>query len=129
MRIYVQLPFKMTEFAPPARRAQQANTSFTPEELTAFQMLSAHEKASKVTPKLLAFQEKTQDGDNWPVPGGFLTYVVWEKVPGIQLGDSTGAAPYFWKSFPRKEDRAPIQKAFLETFKLSYFHFCIRDLH
>ncbi|CAI7663765.1 unnamed protein product [Penicillium manginii] len=93
----------------------QANSSVTPEELVAFKILRDHDAASKVTPSLLAYLETTQSA-NMPVPGGFLTYVVWQKVSGIQLGDNTGAATSFWKSFPKKEDRDPIQKAFMRTF-------------
>ncbi|KAJ5762811.1 hypothetical protein N7533_001492 [Penicillium manginii] len=114
--IYVLLPFTYTEFAPPEKRAMQANNSVTPEELVAFKILRDHDAASKATPSLLAYQETTQSA-NMPVPGGFLTYVVWKKVSGIQLGDNTGAATSFWKSFPKKEDRDPIQKAFMRNFK------------
>jgi hypothetical protein len=81
MRIYMQIPYEGTEIEPPETRAQQAS-SRSHSELDAFKAFT--KLGSTVTPKLLAYKETTQD-EGRLVPGGYITYIVWEKVPGVQL--------------------------------------------
>lgn len=76
-------------------RAQQA-TSFRSQEITAYLHLNADQWIKRFTPSLLGYEEKRQDRTGL-VPGGFLTYIVWQIVPGVQLGDYSGKATAFWK--------------------------------
>lgn len=82
MRIYKQIPIAGTEFEKASIRAAQAVVSHEPKELTAFKRLQ--QNGCDVIPPLLGYQSDQQDGDD-TVPGGFTTYVVWEKVPGESL--------------------------------------------
>lgn len=104
MRIYMQVPTKGTEYDSREERKKQAAFRYhseldaykefdrqasevrTNHELTTFKTLT--NRVSKVTPTLLGYKQSKQD-DRLPVPGGYITYIVWEKVPGIQLGDGT----------------------------------------
>lgn len=97
VRIYKQIPYAdsdIYDLGTPEARRQQA-CSFVPEELVAFKKFSENWDAADITPRLLGWKEETQD-DPAPVPGGFMTWVAWEKVPGVPLGDSTGSAAFFW---------------------------------
>lgn len=95
MRIYMQVPIKDTEFSRLETRAKQASER-THSEVTAFTVF--YERQSKITPALLAIKEDKQPADGL-VPGGYMTSLVWEQVPGSQLGDGLvpeyGNAP-FW---------------------------------
>ena len=114
MRVYVQIPYTNTELEDTATRAQQA-MSYKPEELRAYQILGKDRWASKFTPSLLGYQESKQN-DSGLVPGGFLTYIVWQIVPGLQLGDYAGDATWFWDSIKERTERDLIRALFKETF-------------
>lgn len=113
MRVYLQIPCTNTEFMESTTRATQA-MKFNPMELDAHQALSKDKRTSTFTPALLGYGESQQDQSGL-VPGGFLTYVVWEFVPGLQLGDLSGNATAFWQ-LPRAE-RDLIRTAFKETLQ------------
>ncbi|KAJ5354380.1 uncharacterized protein N7496_012813 [Penicillium cataractarum] len=114
MRIYIQIPYRPFKTDDPATRGQQA-TTFTPPELTA--LLDLTQKRSTNTPKLLGYKVSTQDSLG-PVPGGFVIWLVWEIVPGLRLGDSTGADA-FWglESFEREQVRSIFIKGLPKLFE------------
>jgi hypothetical protein len=113
MRIYQQIPFTGTDVESLNDRAKQA-TSYTHEELNALRSMTR--MGSNITPQLLAWSEGQQNKSGL-VPGGYITYLVWEIVPGLRLGDSMGADA-FW-GLPR-EQRDEVRVAFERGF--GYFH-------
>lgn len=82
LRIYQQIPWPGTELQKASVRAAQATGPFEPPELQALKHFK--QKSCKVVPELLGYQFEKQDkGDI--IPGGFVTYVIWKKVPGEPL--------------------------------------------
>ena len=82
MRIYHQIPITGTEDADHDTLARQAVPPGLCGELESFKLLqSGHCSA---VPRFLGHAESTQ-GDDGLVPGGYIRYVVWEKVPGESL--------------------------------------------
>ncbi|KAJ5358219.1 hypothetical protein N7541_005377 [Penicillium brevicompactum] len=81
-----------------------------------------------MTPELLALRESVQHNDGL-VPGGFLVFVVYERVPGIRLAGDTRLYPGFpLHTFFTKFDRAErdtIRDKFDEVYpvfaKMDYF--------
>ncbi|OJZ81913.1 hypothetical protein ASPFODRAFT_37062 [Aspergillus luchuensis CBS 106.47] len=112
MRIYKQIMNGGTEAESARMRARQANTSWCPVELKVYRSLP--KKRPLIVPRLLEERVAKQD-ESGCVPGGFLIYVVWEIVPGIQLGDSSGSN-VFWAL-----DR-PERDAIREKFKGGRMH-------
>ncbi|KAJ5554740.1 hypothetical protein N7535_007186 [Penicillium sp. DV-2018c] len=112
-RVYVQVPYFGTEFDDAQTRAAQADSAFQPAELEAYRILSDDPVVSKFTPKFLGSKVSVQEPSGF-VPGGFLILVVWEKVPGIPLGDKSGKATGYWDQ-PTRE-RKKIREAFKKTF-------------
>ncbi|PWY73405.1 hypothetical protein BO83DRAFT_445265 [Aspergillus eucalypticola CBS 122712] len=92
MRIYKQIMNGGTEAESARMRARQANTSWCPVELKVYRSLP--KKRPLIVPRLLEERVAKQD-ESGSVPGGFLMYIVWEIVPGIQLGDACGSK-VFW---------------------------------
>lgn len=113
-RVYLQVPYVGTEFDDPNSRALQADPTFQPDELDAYRTLSEHPVVSTFTPKFLGSKKSVQEPSGF-VPGGFLILVIWERVPGLPLGDRTGKATAFWDLHQR--ERRKIQEAFERTFK------------
>lgn len=113
-RVYVQVPYLGAEFDDAQTRAAQADPAFQPDELEAYRTLSDHPVVSTFTPKFLGSKVSVQEVSGF-VPGGFLILVVWERVAGIPLGDTTGQATGYWKQ-PKRE-RQKIREAFKQTFK------------
>lgn len=111
IRIYQQVPWTKTEMDKPEFRAEQAMKTYAPVELTAYIALSKAESSN--TPKLLGWKSDSQT-QTGPVPNGFLVYLVWEKVPGLRLGDHTGAHT-FW-TFPDQEKNL-IRKAVIDGLR------------
>jgi hypothetical protein len=106
MRIYLQIPTSGTQFRSPQIRQQQADGPRPHLELTTLKTLK--KLGCDVVPDLLAYQEGKQ-GDDGIVPGGYITYVVWDKVPGEPL-----SLEEFWKlDF---KSRGEIRAVFRETF-------------
>lgn len=91
MRVHLQVPHRKTEMNDADTRGLQA-TTFLPQELTAY--LDLDRKRSINTPKLVGYKIGTQDRAGM-VPGGFIVWLAWQIVPGIRLGGSNGASP-FW---------------------------------
>lgn len=83
--------------------------SFTPPELIAYRDLT--QKHSSNTPKLIGYKSGTQDRSGL-VPGAFITWFVWEIVPGLRLGDSNGAGP-FWAL--ESDEREQVHTAFVNA--------------
>lgn len=108
-RVYVQIPDLNTEHESPGDRARQAR-EYTPTEVRAFKAFNR--KGLTCTPRLLGHKQIKQN-NRGPVPDGFLTYLVWEIVPGERLGTGTGKARNFW-TFDRSE-RDLIREAFKES--------------
>lgn len=86
MRIYYQIPIDGTEDADIDTLAQQAVPPEVCGELESFKLL----KGCPAVPRFLGHAERTQ-GEHDLVPGGYIQYIVWEKVPGKPL---TGE--FFW---------------------------------
>ncbi|KAJ6084368.1 hypothetical protein N7486_011168 [Penicillium sp. IBT 16267x] len=85
MRIYVQIPNSEIDREKSETQAKEAMPDFVHKELQAYMMLSEHPNAARFTPRLLGWRKTTQfKEEDWPVPGGFLTALVWEVVPGQQ---------------------------------------------
>ncbi|GKZ30333.1 hypothetical protein AbraIFM66950_008755 [Aspergillus brasiliensis] len=113
MRIYKQLMNGGTEAEPAHVRARQANSSWCPVELKVYRSLP--NKHPRIVPRLLEEKVVKQDESGW-VPGGFLIYVVWEIVPGVQLGDTSGSKVQ--KTLDRSE-----RDAIREKFKVCRMKF------
>jgi len=86
MRIYYQIPIVGTEDADVEILAQQAVPPPVCGELESFKLL----RGCSAVPRFLGHAEKTQ-GEHDLVPGGYIRYVVWEKVPGESLTEE-----FFW---------------------------------
>ena len=108
LRIYQQIPIAGTETKKAAIRGRQAvDTPPDHSELIAFQTFT--ELGCDVVPRLLGYQQRQQDHDEG-VPGGYITYILWEKVPGESL-NLTG----FWRlSFA---DRQAIRDKFRQVYE------------
>ncbi|KAJ5152751.1 uncharacterized protein N7482_009229 [Penicillium canariense] len=103
-------------------RGRQA-TTYTPGELAAYRDLT---QKSCNTPKLLGYKTGTQKRSGL-VPGGFIIWLAWEIVPGLRLGDSFGAKP-FWalKSDEREQIRAVFAKALLKLRENGWYPWVTR---
>ncbi|GFF47753.1 hypothetical protein IFM51744_06649 [Aspergillus udagawae] len=88
MRIYQQIPITGTEDADHDTLARQAVPPGVCGELESFKLLQSG-RCSAV-PRFFGHAESTQ-GDNGLVPGGYIRYLVWEKVPGEPL-----TKEFFW---------------------------------
>lgn len=86
MRIYWQIPIVGTEDDDARTVAQQAVPPPVCGELESFRLL----KGCSAVPRFYGHAEKTQ-GERDLVPGGYIQYVVWEKVPGVSL-----TKEFFW---------------------------------
>ncbi|KAJ5142875.1 uncharacterized protein N7515_001662 [Penicillium bovifimosum] len=106
MRIYLQIPVSGTQYLSAEIRRKRAVKPRPHIELTALKTLK--EKGCDVVPDLLAYQDGKQ-GEDGIVPGGYITYVVWDKVPGESLSPDE-----FWRlDF---EARQAIRDKFREVF-------------
>ncbi|KAJ5570809.1 hypothetical protein N7535_004469 [Penicillium sp. DV-2018c] len=88
MRIYQQIPITGTEDADPDTLARQAVAPGVCGELEAFKILQ--NAGCGAVPRFLGHAESTQ-GDDDLLPGGYIKYLVWEKVPGEPL-----TKEFFW---------------------------------
>lgn len=115
MRIYKQIPHMGTELDNSSvRGAQPVLPSPDFMELVALRALT--DMNCTATPKLLGWQHDIQ-GSNDLVPGGFVTYLVWEKVPGDPLGEEFWRLPYD----QRESIRDRFKKAY--TFVTQYLDY------
>lgn len=106
MRIYLQIPVAGTQYRSSKIRRMQAAKPQSHRELTILKALKKVE--CDVVPDLLAYQEGKQ-GEDSIIPGGYITYVVWDKVPGEPLGEEE-----YWELDP--ESRQAILDKFREAF-------------
>lgn len=106
MRIYQQIPITGTEDADHATLARQAVSPGVCGELECFKLLQTG-RCSAV-PRFLGHVESTQ-GDDDLVPGGYIRYLVWEKVPGGPL-----TKEFFWglDITSRKDIRSKFRAAY-----------------
>lgn len=106
MRIYLQIPVIGTQYQSAQIRRKQAAKPQPHVELTTLKMLKKFE--CDVVPDLLAYQEGKQ-GEDSIVPGGYITYVIWDKVPGEPLSREE-----FWEL--DLESRQAIRDKFREAY-------------
>ncbi|OOQ91040.1 hypothetical protein PEBR_02252 [Penicillium brasilianum] len=113
MRIYLQVPYSGTKMDDADTRAKQAITH-VPRELLAYQDLTAQDLG--FTPKLLGYKISTQDKSEF-VPGGFAVWLVWEKVPGVRLGDIDRSNEFWALQYPEREE---IRQCFVKNIQAIY---------
>lgn len=106
MRIYQQIPTTGTEDADHDILARQAVAPGVCGELEAFKMLQSG--GCSAVPRFLGYAESIQ-GDSDLLPGGYIRYLVWEKVPGEPL-----TKEFFWglDITARKDIRAKFRDAY-----------------
>ncbi|KAJ5162052.1 hypothetical protein N7492_007444 [Penicillium capsulatum] len=106
MRIYQQIPITETEDADHDTLAGQAVAPGVCGELESFKMLQSG--GCGAAPRFLGHAESTQ-GDNDLLPGDYIRYLVWEKVPGEPLTEE-----FFWglDITARKDIRAKFRDAY-----------------
>ena len=111
MRIYKQIPTAGTLLLKFEVRAAQAAEAPDCKELIALKAFK--EQGCSAVPELLGYQSGKQD-DHDIVPGGYITCLVWEKVPGDSLDKET-----FWRSpsSKRKEIREEFRKVWEYVFR------------
>ncbi|KAK4868354.1 hypothetical protein LT330_007076 [Penicillium expansum] len=111
LRIYQQVPIAGTETKKATIRASQAiDTPPDHPELIAFQIFIKLD--CDVVPRLLGYQRRQQDNDEG-VPGGYITYILWEKVAGESLNLTE-----FWR-LPFAD-----RQAIRDKFRQVYTHIC-----
>lgn len=96
MRIYCQVPIEETQILSPQIRAQQAVPPYQHGEIMALKRFK--EGSCAAVPELLGYSETVQSKDGL-VPGGYITYLVWDKVPGESL-----SGELFWSFELPKRD-------------------------
>lgn len=96
IRIYSQVPIEGTQFLSPEVRAQQAVPPYQHSEVIALKRFK--EGNCTVVPNLLGYSETIQ-GQDGLVPRGYITYLVWNKVPGESL-----SGELFWSFDKPKRD-------------------------
>ncbi|OQD65500.1 hypothetical protein PENPOL_c006G04774 [Penicillium polonicum] len=106
MRIHQQVPIIGTEVEKASIRASQAVEEPENRELVALK--SFFIRGCEVVPKLLGFHQGKQDEDEG-VPGGFITYIVWEKSPGESFDP---VKFWLWPFSERKAFRDKFRKMF-----------------
>ncbi|KAJ5193124.1 hypothetical protein N7449_009266 [Penicillium cf. viridicatum] len=82
MRIYFQIPIAGSEYQRPEVRQRQAAPPRKHRELDVLKDLTLRQ--CPVVPTLLACKEGKQ-GNDGVVPDGYITHIVWDKVPGTSL--------------------------------------------
>ncbi|KAJ5426897.1 hypothetical protein N7465_001967 [Penicillium sp. CMV-2018d] len=90
MRIYCQIPIDGTVSRPPEVRARQAVSQHTHAEIRVLKNLDDQNCAA--VPRLLGLRTGLQDVGDY-VPGGYISYVAWERVPGDLIKSRS-----FWES-------------------------------
>jgi hypothetical protein len=110
MRMYYQIPITGTEDADLTTLSQQIQPHEVCGELEAFKQLMSRGCSS--VPRFLGYCEKMQ-GEYGLVPGGYVKYLVWEKVPGEPLTEE-----FFWSLGPlvREEIRAKFRVAYESVY-------------
>ncbi|KAJ5543440.1 hypothetical protein N7461_009443 [Penicillium sp. DV-2018c] len=111
MRIYYQNPITGTEDADLATLARQIQPPEVCGELEAYKALMS--QACSSVPRFLGYSERKQE-EHGLVPGGYVKYLVWEKVPGDSL-----TKEFFWSlDFPVRADiRIEFRAAYEEMLR------------
>ncbi|KAJ5153080.1 uncharacterized protein N7482_009558 [Penicillium canariense] len=107
MRIEKQIPLAGTTFERPSVRQQQASQPPDNVELQALKHFT--EEKGTAAPKLLGYLIDKQDANDL-VPGGYIIYLVWEKVRGVPLDPEK-----FWSC--RRDQRNLIRENFRKAYK------------
>ncbi|RJE23405.1 hypothetical protein PHISCL_04257 [Aspergillus sclerotialis] len=110
IKIIMQIPYHGSEFAIPAERGRQASTKlpfYGRDMLKVFETLTNNKCTS--SPALISVNHEKQDDESKMVPGGFMTYLLLEHLPGIQMG------PCFWDL--NREERDKIRSAFRTSWE------------
>lgn len=114
-KFFIQIPWVDTELQDSTTRANQA-TVFAPKEYVALKTLSEIPETSEAVPKIICYAKIQQRiHPDSSVPGGFLDCLVWEVVPGVRLGDSSGKAHAFRKL--KRDERQLIREVFKQNFE------------
>jgi hypothetical protein len=114
MRIYYQIPITGTADADLATLAQQIRPPGVCGEREAFRLLM--NQGCSAVPRFLGSAESKQ-GENHDVPGGWIKYLVWEKIPGESLTEE-----FFWSLKPSERDdiRKKFRAAYESVFASPY---------
>lgn len=106
MRLYQQIPITGTEDADNDTLARQAVPPGVCGELECFKLLQSG--GCSAVPRFLGHAESIQ-GEHDLVPGGYVRYLVWEKVPGEPLTEES-----FWSldDTVRQDIRSKFRDAF-----------------
>jgi hypothetical protein len=106
MRIYYQIPISGTEDADNDTLARQAVPPGVSGELECFKRLQGG--GCSAVPRFLGHAERIQ-GEHELLPGGYVRYIVWEKVPGEPLTEE-----FFWGlgDTARKDIRSKFRAAY-----------------
>ncbi|KAJ5640426.1 hypothetical protein N7528_000051 [Penicillium herquei] len=121
IRVYLQVPYASTEFQAPALEVDELQAmDFQPNELSAYKIMSSDEYVSAFTPKLLGYEQETQDNSGF-IPGGFHVTIAWEILPGVRLGVPDLLAEHaFWKldRYHRDKIRTQLKDQFMHMKRL-----------
>lgn len=90
-----------------ARQAKSGMRGYTIQEISALDCLAKTGCSS--SPKLFAWKNEAQEGGISWVPGGFMDYVLMEKVSGIR-------PPAHWERRENDEERAQLLASFKEAY-------------
>ncbi|KAJ5597476.1 hypothetical protein N7537_007560 [Penicillium hordei] len=101
-----QVPIEDTKFLSPEVRAQQPVPPYQHDEITALKRFK--EGGCTVVLELLGYSETVQGKDGL-VPGGYITDLIWDKVPG-----QSSSRELFW-SF-NKPSKSNINNGALTSF-------------
>ncbi|CAG8425587.1 unnamed protein product [Penicillium salamii] len=127
MRVYIQVPHCGTEFEDPDDRRVQASQCRI-YEVKALQKLAQHH--ANPVPSLLAVKDDIQGEDGY-VPGGYVVYLLFEKVSATRIVDARlGPSSImerngFLQQFPREERneiRAQFANANAELCQIDIVH-------
>lgn len=106
LRVYMQIPHLGTEDASHSIRSAQAGFR-THDDIEAMKLF--RDNRARYVPWCLGVKDIKQDNFGL-VPGGYMSYLLWEKLPGVHLDMET-----FW-SLDRAE-RDAIREAFEPAYK------------
>ncbi|KAL1979309.1 hypothetical protein VTN96DRAFT_6229 [Rasamsonia emersonii] len=109
VKIRMQIPYFSTAFKSRQARARQAEPDMrvtSQREVSALEHLTAVGCSS--TPALFAWKHETQGDDDW-IPGGYIDYILMEKLPGT--------SPGYWSGVMKREERDQLRRAFKEAWQ------------
>ncbi|KAL4950205.1 hypothetical protein BDW69DRAFT_172657 [Aspergillus filifer] len=109
LKIRLQIPEGYEDYVSPdpsvrARYASEKASCWTVQEFQTLSWLT--EGGCSVTPRLLYTTNTAQEGDDMPVPGGWMVCFLMEKVPGVRMTE-------FWRYDLAQRNK--IRQAFLTS--------------